>query len=347
MSERLRIALVAPIASPVHELSKGSIEQLVWLQAEELVRLGHDVTLFATGDSRTSAKLRSVYPRGYDNDDDLWNYEFHEIAHAAAAFEQARAFDIIHSHVYHYALPFTRLVRTPTVHSYHILPDDDIALAYARYPEAHVVALSAYQRRFFNGHAVMAVVHHGIDTDAFPFNPAGGDYLVFLGAINAGKGAAEAIQLARQAGLRLVMAGPRQDEDGGYFETEIAPWLDGRQVEYLGPVSPPERNPLLAGARALLYPITSPEPFGLVLIEAMACGTPVLATDLGAVPEIVEHGRTGFYQRDWQRLARFLPEVGALDRVCIRQRTVQRFDYRRMVADYVTLYRRLTNGRRR
>jgi glycosyltransferase involved in cell wall biosynthesis len=347
MTERLRIAQVAPLAGPVHAESTGSIEQLVWLLIEELVRRGHEVTLFAAGDSRTSATLRAVYPRGYEDDDDLWNWEFHEIMHVAAAFEEAADFDVIHSHVYHYALPFTRLVRTPTVHSYHVLPDDDVARVYARYPEAHVAAISKYQRRTFEGNPNVTVIHHGIDTAAFPFGPARGDELVFLGRMVPGKGVAEAVQAARQMDMRLVIAGPRDDNDEGYFAAEVAPLLDGRQVEYIGPVNLRERNTLLAGAAALLYPITSPEPFGLVLVEAMACGTPVVATGIGAVPELVDPGITGFYTRNGEGLADHIPGALSLDRARVRQAAEARFDYRRMVDAYEALYRHLAREQAR
>jgi glycosyltransferase involved in cell wall biosynthesis len=345
MSKRLRIAQVAPIANPVTANSTGSIEQLVWLLTEELVRRGHAVTLFATGDSQTSADLHAAYPRGYEADDCLWNWEFHETLNVAAAFEQARRFDVIHSHVYHYALPFTRLVWTPAVHSYHILPDDDVVEAYARYPEVHLVAISDYQRRLFRGNTDVAIVHHGIDTAAFPFRSVPGDYLLFLGRIIPGKGLAEAIHLARKLAMRLVIAGPREENDEGYFDAEVAPLLDGGGVTYVGPVGLEERNPLLAGAAALLYPITTPEPFGLVLVEAMACGTPVVATDLGAVPEVVEQGVTGCYASDAGRLAECATAALRLDRARVRKAAERRFDYRRMADDYEAVYRQLPVAR--
>ena len=343
MSDKLRIAQVAPIAGPVTPDYTGSIEQLVWRLTEELVRRGHEVTLFATGDSRTSAALHAVYARGHNDDGDLWNWEFHEILHAAAAFERAGDFDVIHSHTYHYALPFTRLVQTPVVHTYHILPDDDVARSYARYPEAQVTAISHYQRRFFKDSADVGVIHHGIDTDAFPFNPArGGGYLLFLGRLIPDKGPVEAIHLARRVGMRLILAGPCDDSEE-YFHSEVGPLLDGREVEYVGPVSLRERNALLADAAALVYPILAPEPFGLVLIEAMACGTPVAALDLGAVPELVDDGVTGACAPDLDALAGRLPATLALDRARIRRVAVARFDCRRMVDDYVALYQRLAN----
>src|SRR5262245_35778701 len=209
MSERLRIAQLAPIASPVTPDSTGSIAHLVWLLSEELVRRGHEVTLCATGDSQTSAALHAVYPRGYEHDAELWNWQFHEAMHAASVFERAGDFDIIHSHVYHYALPFARLADTPVVHTYHVLPDPDIARVYARYPEAHVVALSHYHRSLYPDIPNVAVVYHGIDTANFPFGAVQGDYLLFLGRMLPDKGVVEAIRLARQARMRLILAGPQ------------------------------------------------------------------------------------------------------------------------------------------
>jgi glycosyltransferase involved in cell wall biosynthesis len=326
--------------------STGSIEQLVWLLTEELVRRGHEVTLYATGDSETSARLKATYPRGYGDDPDLWNWQLHETMHVASAFEQAYDFDVIHSHDYHYALPFTRLTGTPVVHSYHVIPDDDVARLYARYREASVVAISRYQEGFFRASSNITVIHHGIDIDAFPFRAAPGDYLLFLGRILPGKGVVQAVRLARQAGMRLLIAGPKSDGDD-YFRSGVAPLVDGRDVVYQGPVTVSERNPLLAGAAALLYPILAPEPFGLVLIEAMACGTPVAAFGRGAVPEIVENGVTGYFADDLASLAALIPAVLALDRAHVRDAAAQRFDHRQMVDRYVTVYERLSQTRRR
>ncbi len=344
MTERLRIAQLAPLASPVTPDGGGSIEQLVSLLTEELVRRGHEVTLFAPGDSRTSARLHALYPRGYEEDDDLWNWRLHESLHTAAAFERAGDFDVIHSHNYYFALPFTRLVSTPVVHTYHILPNADVVRCFARYPEARVVAVSEYQRQVFQGGPGVPVVYHGIDTDAFPFSPRRGDYLLYLGRVMPDKGPREAIGLARRAGMRLLLAGPAEPD---YYHSAIAPLVDGREVEYVGGVGPAERNRLLAGAAALLYPLRQPEPFGLVLVEAMACGSPVAAVGLGAVPEVVADGVTGYHAADAEALLERLPAVLALDRGRVRQEAVRRFDYRRMVDGYLEVYWRLAGARRR
>ena len=337
MSDRLRIAQIAPLEMPVRPEWGGSIQQLVWLLTEELVRLGHDVTLFATGDSRTSAALHAVYPRDYNHDEAIWDWRFHELLHMASAFERANDFDVIHSHVYHLGLPFTRLVGTPVVHTYHVDPNEDIIRGFARYPEARLVAISHYQRRALAALGEVDVVYHGINTDAFPFRPDRGDYLAFLGRIIPRKGPVEAIRLAQQVGMPLLLAGPA---DEGYYRCEVAPLVDGRWVRYLGPVGAEERNQVLAHAAALLFPLMAGEPFGLVTIEAMACGTPVAALAQGAVPEVVEDGVTGYSAPDLDSLAALIPATIALDRARVRREAVRRFDYRRMVRDYVAVYRR-------
>ncbi len=343
MAESLRIALVAPIAYPTKPDIGSSIEQIVSLLAEEFTHRGHQVTLFATGDSQTRATLHAVYPRGYKEDPMLWNYyEFHEITHVAAVFEIAHKFDIIHSHAYHQALPFTRLVQTPVVHTYHINPTKDIIRCYARYPEAQVVAVSQYHRSKFAAIAHVPVVYNGIDINAFPFRSTGGNYLVFMGHLNHQKGPVEAIQVAQKVGMRLILAGQSSD----YFQAEVKPLVDGKQIEYIGYVNVPERNELLAGAAALLFPINSSEAFGLAMIEAMACGTPVAAIKRCAVPEIVEPGITGYYADDVDALATLIPETLALNRAQVRQAVAARFNHRRMADDYENLYRQILGGRR-
>jgi glycosyltransferase involved in cell wall biosynthesis len=337
VNNSLRIAQIAPIARGVQGGAGDSIEQLVWLLCEELVVRGHEVTLFATGDSSTSAQLAAVYSHGYDDDEELWDWRMHESIHAASAFERAAEFDVIHSHAYHFALPFTRLVAAPVVHTYHVEVDPDVLDAYRRYPEVHVIAISEWQRSTLASVRDVTVIHHGIDTAAFPFAPKRGTHLMFLGRMIADKGPLEAIRLAGELELPLVLAGPSTD----YFEHSVRRLVDGETIRYAGHVSPPRRNELLAGAAALLLPLTYPEPFGLTMIEAMACGTPVAATGIGAVPEIVEPGLTGCHAPSAPALAGCIPEVLDLDRFRIRARAIERFDFRRMVDEHEALYQRL------
>jgi glycosyltransferase involved in cell wall biosynthesis len=330
----LRIAVLAPVAMAIRPGQGDSIEQLVSLLVEELVRRGHSVTLFATGASETAAELRSVYPQGYDESGDIWDWRLAETMHAARAFEQADEFDLIHSHAYHFALPFTRLVRTPVITTYHVEMDEDVLAAFAQYPETRVVAVSDCQRASLSRLEGVSVIPHGIDTDAFPFSPDPGDYLLFLGRMIPDKGPVDAVRIAEQAGHPLVLAGPPSE----YFADAVEPLVDGERVRYAGRVGPEERNRLLAGAAALVFPNSYPEPFGLVMVEAMACGTPVVATAVGAAPEIVEPGITGLVGATATDLAELVGPTIALDRRRVRERAVERFGYARMVDEYEGLY---------
>lgn len=343
MTSCLRIAQIAPIAHPVREAACDSVEQLVWLLCEELVRRNHEVTLFATGDSQTSAELRSAYPHGYEHDESLWDWRLHESINASLPFECAGEFDVIHSHAYHFALPFTRLVGTPIVQSYHVETDPDILDAYRRYPEVCVVAMSEWQRSTLSGLHNVTVIGHGIDTATFPFSPHPGRHLLFLGRTIPDKGPLQAVRLARLFDLPLVLAGPST----AHFEQTVLPLVDGQRVRYVGAVNRRQRNELLSEACALLLPLTYPEPFGLVMVEAMACGTPVVATGIGAVPEIVEPGVTGCHAPSAQALADCIPAALELDRARVRARAVERFDFRRMVDEHEALYERLAKGRPR
>ena len=325
---------------PVRPGEGDSIEQLVSALAEGLVARGHEVTLYATADSVTSAELRPLYLRGYDEDDGLWDWQLRESLHAAHALEHAGDHDVVHAHDYHFAVPFSGLVSTPLVTTHHTELSPELVEAYARRPELQVVAVSAYQRECLGDRVNAAVIHHGIDVGSFPFGADGGDYLLFLGRMIADKGPGEAIRIARAAERQLVLAGPAED---GYDVT-AEPHFDGEAVRYVGRVDAAERNRLLAGAAALLFPVVYPEPFGLVLLEAMACGTPVLATALGAVPEIVDEAVTGYTAPSWEDLAALVPAAAALDRAAIRQVAERRWDVGRMVDEHEALYRRVVAG---
>ncbi len=336
----MRIAQVAPVASPVLPGEGESVEQLVGLLTEGLVARGHDVTLYATGNSQTSARLRSVHPRGYDEEDELWDWYRAESFNAALAFEHATEHDVIHAHDFHFALPFAGVSATPLVDTPHTEIPPEVIAAYRQRPDVHIVAVSGYQRRSLGERSNVSVIPHGIAFDAFPFGERSDGHLLFLGRMLADKGPAEAIRIAQAAGMPLILAGPAQD---GYdVGAEAA--VDGEQIRWVGRVDFEQRNRLLAGAVALLFPLTYPEPFGLVLLEAMACGTPVLATELGAVPEIVDHGVTGYTAPTWEGLAELVPAAAALDRATVRRMAAGRFDIARMIDAHEQLYRRIAEG---
>jgi glycosyltransferase involved in cell wall biosynthesis len=333
---RLRIALVAPVAQPVPPPRSGSIETLTALLANGLVDRGHDVTLFATGGSKTKARLHSVYDKGYLENPALWPWELCELFNLAAALERAASFDIVHAHAEYapLSLAFSGLVRVPLVHTVHHLPSPPEAALWSRYATAPFIAVSHEQARALAGLRVAGVVHHAVETDGYQFREAPEDYLLFLGRFTEGKGVLAAIDVAKRSGHRLLIAAAEND----YYREKVAPLVDGRQVVYTGEVSHGEKVALLGGARAVVYPVQAGESFGLVLAEAAACGTPVAALRCGAVSEIVEDDVTGMVFDSVDDLVTGLPRVLALDRRSIRARAVTRFGVDRMVEGHVSLY---------
>lgn len=338
----LRIAQIAPVATALPPEGSGSVELVTWLLTEGLVKRGHDVTLFATGDTKTSAKLAAVYPHGYWHDTTMWPWELYEMLNLAAAVERAREFDIIHFQAAYYpmSLGFVRLSPVPLVQTLHHSPSLDEVQLWSTYPDAPFVAISNEQARLLGGLNVVGTVLHGIDTDAFTFRETPDEYVMFLGRFTDGKGVLQAIEIAARAGLRIILAAP-EDE---YYTEKVKPLVDGDRVVYAGEVGHDRKVELLGGARALLYPVQSGEPFGLVLAEAMACGTPVAALDRGAVREVLDDGVTGIIFPDEGAMAEGLGRVFGLNRRAVRARGVERFGALRMVDEYVEIYRRLLDA---
>ena len=340
----MRIAHIAPVATSIPPPKSGSVETMTSLLTEGLVARGHDVTLFATGDSTTGAKLHAIYPHGYWHDEHMWPWELYEMLNLATVVERAAEFDVIHYEAAYYpmSLAFTRLSPTPIVQTLHHSPSQAEIALWSRYPDAPFVAISNEQAGLLSGLKVVATVLHGIDTASFVFREKPDDYLLFLGRFTEGKGVLQAIELARRVDMRLILAAA----EGDYYRERVAPHVDGRRVVYYGEADFDAKVKLYGGARALLYPIQSREPFGLVLAEAMACGTPVVALDRGAVREVVDEGVTGMIFDNLEQMANELPRVFDLDRRSVRERAVARFDAARMVDEYIAVYKRLAEARR-
>jgi len=302
------------------------------------------VTLFATGDSKTAARLHATYPHGYWHDEHMWPWELYEMLNLAAAVERSSEYDIIHYEAAYYpmSLAFTRLSPTPIVQTLHHSPSAAEVALWSRYPEAPFVAISNEQARLLVGLNVVDTVLHGIDTDSFTFEARPDDYLLFLGRFTEGKGVLQAIEIAKRVGMRLILAAA----EGEYYREKIAPHVDGRHIVYYGEADFAAKVKLYGGARALLYPIQAREPFGLVLAEAMACGTPVAALDRGAVREMVDEGVTGMVFNDLEQMINELPRVFDLDRRRVRERAVARFGVARMVDEYIAVYTRLVEAHR-
>jgi glycosyltransferase involved in cell wall biosynthesis len=332
----MKVAVLAPISWRVPPRHYGPWEQFVSLLTEGLVARGVEVTLFATADSMTTAHLAAVVPTGYSEDSSL-DAKVWESLHIASLFERAAEFDLIHNSFDFLPLTFTRLVDTPIVTTIHGFASDSSLPVYVEYSDrCWYVAISEADRHPALRYA--ATIHHGIDMRAFEVGPGGGD-LTFFGRIHPDKGTATAIDVAGRAGSSLVIAGIVHDQP--YFEQSVAPHIDGEKVRFVGSVGPARRQQILGEARALLHLIDFEEPFGLSVVEAMACGTPVVAFPRGSMPEIVQPGVNGYLVEDVEEAVEAIGMLDLLDRGRVRDSVVDKFDVARMVDDYLRLYRRI------
>jgi glycosyltransferase involved in cell wall biosynthesis len=336
----VRVAEVATLATPVSRLGSGSIEAIVWHLASGLIDRGHEVTVFGAGGSAPppGVELVATLPSTYGTEDVPEDWQLAEWENVARAVAQSERFDVVHSHNYLWGLPLEPLCAAPMVHTLHVLPYDDSRRLARLHPGATITALSQFQWSGYPDVQPAAVVHNGIDPAEFRFRADPDDYVCYLGRFLPVKGVLAAIEAARSFGVPIVLAGPRDD----YFTDDVEPLLDGKRVRYANAVTGADRNALLGGARALLYPISEPEPFGLVLIEAMMCGTPVVATSVGAVPELVDDGVAGALVDDPSGLVDAIGRAVALDRAAVRANALKRFHVDRMVDGYERVFERVT-----
>jgi len=343
----MKIAQIAPLAEPVPPDRYGGTERVVGLLTDELVRRGHEVTLFASGDSGTDAQLVAATPRSLRRDPAAIDPLAPHIRELGMVFDRADAFDIIHSHVDDLAFPAARLSATPTIHTLHGRLDLRAQReVFSEFRDLPLVSISDAQREPLRdlGLNWVGTIHHGLQVKDYPFAATAGRYLAFCGRISPEKRPDLAIEVAHRVGLPLKLAAKIADADREYFERDIRALLDRPGIEFLGEIDEPAKLDMLAGALALLFPIDWPEPFGLVMIEAMATGTPVVTRPFGATREVVAHGKTGFIADTVDDLAAAVRRVETLDRMACRRHVEQRFSVARMADDYVRLYGRLTDS---
>lgn len=342
----MKIAILSPVWFPVPPTRYGGIEWIVSLLAEGLVRAGHDVTLFASGDSSTQATLAAIFPEAPSEKIGITQYE---LRHALACFERAGDFDVINDHSGPVGAVLGAAVATPVLHTVHGPLGGEPGLLYGALarvaPEVGFMSLSLNQRKPLPDLNWVANCPNALELEVYPVSPHRGDYLLFVGRMSSDKGAHRAIEVAKEAGLPLLLAGKMQDQsEKEYFEAQVRPNL-GYGIEYLGEVDHAEKVELLQNARATLFPIEWDEPFGLVMIESMACGTPVIATRRGAVPEVIDDGRTGIIVDDYHEMAAAIERADALDPLVCRSYVEERFSAERMVRDYEEAYRAALDAR--
>lgn len=345
----MRIAQVAPLFESVPPKYYGGTERVVSYLTEELVRQGHEVALFASGDSVTQARLVATTRRSLRLDKHCVDQLAAQVLMLERVVQAASSFDVIHFHVDYLHFPYSRRHATPhltTLHGRLDLPE--LVPLYREFRDMPVASISAAQREPLPFANWVGTVYHGLPQDLYSFRAGPGDYLAFIGRLAPEKRVDRAIAIAKRVGLPLRIAAKVDAVDREYFESSIEPLLDHPLVEYLGEIADGEKQDFLGGARVLLFPIDWPEPFGLVMIEALACGTPVIALRRGSVPEIVEHGRTGFIVEDVHAAVEAAERIDELSRQRCREVFEERFTVARMAHDYVELYARLleTGGRR-
>jgi glycosyltransferase involved in cell wall biosynthesis len=338
----LRVAQVAPLVETVPPESYGGTERIVSYLTEELVRLGHDVTLFASGDSTTKAKLVPVSERSLRSDPNVTDPLSRIILEIEEVLKRSESFDFVHFHDGYLHFPLSRRLQIPSVTTMHGRMDlPDLVPVFREFSEMPLVSISDQQRKPLPFANWIATVQHGIPEELYSFRSDPEDYVAFVGRICPEKRPDRAIEIAKRVEMPLKIAAKVDKVDEQYFETEIKPLLDSSLIEFIGEVNEPEKNVLLGGARALLFPIDWPEPFGLVMIESLACGTPVIAFDCGSVPEVLEDRKTGFIVKNVSDSIKALQNIGIISRRTCRNEFERRYTSTRMADNYLKTFQKL------
>jgi glycosyltransferase involved in cell wall biosynthesis len=341
----MKIAQVAPLIESVPPKAYGGTERVVSYLTEALVAMGHDVTLFASGDSVTRARLVPIVARSLRTDPRKPDWVACHTVMIDEVLESAHRFDVIHFHIDHLHFPLARRSKTRCVTTLHGRQDlPDLAAFYKHFSEQPVVSISDSQREPLPTANWAATVHHGLPEDLYRFVAEPGDYFAFVGRLSPEKRVDRAIDIAIACGVPLRIAAKVDEADRRYFDAQVSPLLRHPLVQYTGEIEQHEKNDFIGKARALLFPIDWPEPFGLVMIEALACGTPVIAYPCGSVPEILEHGVSGFIVNDQQRAIAAARQIDRIDRRRCRQAFEKRFTARVMAENYLDVYRNLASG---
>ena len=333
----MKIAILSPIAWRTPPRHYGPWEQVASNLTEELVKNGVDVTLFATGDSVTASKLAWTNEHPYA-EQEAADAKVEECLHISHLFERAAEFDLIHNHYDFLPLAWSRVVRTPILTTIHGFSSPLIIPVYKKYNSNNDYVSISFANRHKELHYT-ANVYNGIDTDAFTFSPVHKGYLLFFGRIHPEKGTKEAIDIAKLCGRQLIIAGLVQDRE--YFNREVRPYIDEEKVIYAGNCGPEQRDRLLGNAMALLHPILFDEPFGLSVAEAMCCGTPVIAFNRGAMPELIVDGQTGFMTRNTEEAAAMVAQIDDISRAECRKRALTMFSKERMAREYIAVYKEI------
>jgi glycosyltransferase involved in cell wall biosynthesis len=339
----MRIAQLAPLWECVPPPAYGGIELVVGLLTDELVRRGHEVTLFASGDSTTEATLSSIHPKALRLDSSVKEYGVYEALQLSHLCQRAAEFDVIHSHMGFATLPYAKLLKVPTVHTLHGVFTPDNAKLFQHAKEQPYVSISKAQVDPHLGLNCVATVYNAIDVKRHKFYLTADEppYLAFLGRMSPEKGPHHAIAIAKQVGLPLRMAGKVDPVDVEFFKNEIEPHVDGRQIQFLGEANHAQKNELMGRAIATLFPITWREPFGLVMIESMAAGTPVVAMRMGSTPEVIDHCRTGYLCDTVEECVQAVKNIDKIDRLACRDHVASYFSVTQMTNGYEEVYRQV------